>query len=69
MIHPGVDQTSMIHPGADPTSMIHPGAGPGFLERGFICVKVCVCGGGGFTLLNLFFIYLILYVPSTIFQL
>ena len=25
------------------------GADPGFLERGFICVKmcVCVCGGGG----------------------
>ena len=20
---------------------------PGFLERGFICLKVCVCGGGG----------------------
>ena len=24
-----------------------PGADPGFLERWFICIKVCVCGGGG----------------------
>ena len=23
------------------------GADPGFLKRGFICLKVCVCGGGG----------------------
>ena len=22
-------------------------ADPGFLERGFIFIKVCVCGGGG----------------------
>ena len=35
------------------------GADPGFLEKGFICIKVCVCvcvcvwggGGGGFPLL------------------
>ena len=24
-----------------------PGADPGFLERQFIYIKVCVCGGGG----------------------
>ena len=23
------------------------GADPGFLERGFICIDACVCGGGG----------------------
>ena len=23
------------------------GADPGFLEKGFICIKVCVCWGGG----------------------
>ena len=23
------------------------GADSGFLERGFICIKVCVCGGDG----------------------
>ena len=29
-------------------------ADPGFLERGLICIKGCVCvGGGGFTLLIL----------------
>ena len=30
------------------------GADPGFLEKGFICIKVCVCvGGGGFDLVIL----------------
>ena len=26
---------------------LDPEADPGFLETGFICLKVCVCGGGG----------------------
>ena len=33
-----------------------PGPGPGFLERGFICIKVCVGGGGSFSGLISFFL-------------
>ena len=39
------------------------GAEQGFLERGFICIKVCVCvggggGGGGVRFANLILIFL-----------
>ena len=34
-------------PRSGPILSDHAGADPGFLERGFICIKVCVCGGGG----------------------
>ena len=35
------------------------GADPGFLEKGFICIKMCVCvlGGGGVVLLILSHFY------------
>ena len=35
-----------------------PGAVPGFLESGFICIKVCVCVCGGWGSLCYFYLFL-----------